>query len=270
MSSALRNQVVIRTPEGISFSHETAGPLIRFFAWALDLACVVVLGSLVGTVLHFFAVISLDFALALSTLAAFAVLVGYGMVLEWFWRGQTLGKRMFRIRVIDEQGMHLRFQQVVIRNLLRAVDQLPVFYAVGGAACLLSSRSRRLGDIAAGTVVVRIPRVRIPDLSEATGGKYNSLRECSLYTARLRREVRADEAAVGLRAVLRRDRLDPEARVLLFRQIASFYRELVPPPTDAMTGTSDERFVIDVVEILFTPRSTGSKDRTVSEKPIPE
>lgn len=263
MSSDLRNRIVIRTPEGISFSYETAGPLIRFLAWSLDLACILALASLVGSVIRVFALIDLDLGLALSSLAAFVILMGYGMALEWLWRGQTLGKRMFRIRVMDEQGLHLRVQQVVIRNLLRAVDQLPVFYAVGGAVCLFSSRSRRLGDIAAGTVVVRIPHIRIPDLSRATGGKYNSLREHPLYTARLRREIRADEAGTGLRAVLRRNRLDPDARVFLFHQIADFYRELVPPPENAATGTSDEQFVINVIDVLFTPRSAGMETRTV-------
>ena len=80
--------------------------------------------------------------------------IGYGMVTEWFWRGQTLGKRVLRLRVVDEAGLALRPSQIVVRNLLRAVDFLPVAYGFGLTAMLLDGRFRRLGDLAAGTMVI--------------------------------------------------------------------------------------------------------------------
>ena len=78
---------------------------------------------------------------------------------EWRWRGQTIGKRLLRLRVVDAEGMRLQFNQIVTRNLLRFVDSLPAFYFVGGLACWLSPKCQRLGDIAANTIVIRNPRV---------------------------------------------------------------------------------------------------------------
>ena len=66
----------------------------------------------------------------------FVVWIGYGILFEWFWRGQTPGKRLFRLRVMDVNGLRLQFHQILMRNLLRAVDSLPACYLVGGLACL--------------------------------------------------------------------------------------------------------------------------------------
>ena len=78
---------------------------------------------------------------------------------EWYWRGQTVGKRVLKLRVMDEQALRLEFSQIVVRNLLRFVDFLPGLYLVGGTACVLSRRFQRLGDLAANTIVVRNPEV---------------------------------------------------------------------------------------------------------------
>jgi len=80
-----------------------------------------------GTALGFLGLISFDFARAFTVLAYFVIQIGYGIVMEWFWRGQTLGKRLLRLRVIDSQGLRLQFSQIVIRNLLRFVDMLRCF-----------------------------------------------------------------------------------------------------------------------------------------------
>src|SRR5204862_805672 len=141
------------------FSLILAGPVTRFLAWAVDMACIGALSSAVGTLLGFLGLISPDLARGIIVLAYFVIQVGYGMVLEWFWRGQTLGKRLLRLRVMDEQGLRLQPSQIVIRNLLRFIDSLPVFYLVGGIASLVSRRAQRLADFAANTVVIRQPKV---------------------------------------------------------------------------------------------------------------
>ena len=84
--------------------------------------------------------------MALGYIAYFALSIGYPIVTEWFWRGQTIGKRMFGIRVMDVQGLRLQFSQIAIRNLLRFVDSLPLFYVVGGITCLLTRHYQRLGE----------------------------------------------------------------------------------------------------------------------------
>src|SRR5206468_9747860 len=97
-------------------------------------------------------------------LSYFVVSIGYTITCEWSWRGQTLGKRLLRLRVVDAEGLRLQFNQVVTRNLLRFVDSLPIFYFVGGVVCWFSPKCQRLGDIAANTVVICYPRIAEPDL----------------------------------------------------------------------------------------------------------
>src|ERR1041385_4715774 len=154
------NQLLIQTPEGIVFSLLLAGPVTRFLAWAVDIACIGVLWIVLGSLLGFLGLISLDLARALIVLAYFVIQIGYGITMEWLWRGQTIGKRLLRLRVMDAQGLRLQFSQIVIRNLLRFVDALPAFYLVGGIVCLASGRAQRLGDLAANTIVIRNPRIR--------------------------------------------------------------------------------------------------------------
>ena len=84
------NTLTIRTPEGIDFSLLLAGPVTRFLAWALDLATILALSGLVGSLLGILGALSRDFALGASILAYFLISVGYGIALEWYWRGQTL------------------------------------------------------------------------------------------------------------------------------------------------------------------------------------
>src|SRR5262249_10287845 len=170
--------------------------------------------------------ISVDIAKAVTLLCYFVLSVGYGMILEWHWRGQTLGKRLLRLRVVDAQGLRLQFSQVAIRNLLRFVDSLPFFYLLGGMACLFSRRAQRLGDFAANTIVVRTPQVAEPDLDQLLAGKYNSLRDYPHLEARLRQRVSPADAGIALQALLRRELLEPAARVELFSEIAQHFKAL--------------------------------------------
>lgn len=253
MSSARTNTLVIRTPEGIAFSMLLAGPVSRFLAWGMDVACILVMAIVAGAVVSLFGLISADFAQAFVVLVYFVIQVGYGIVMEWAWRGQTVGKKFLRLRVVDMQGLRLQFSQIVIRNLLRFVDGLPVFYLVGGVACLVNRRAQRLGDIAASTVVIRVPRISEPNLDLLLAGKFNSLREYPHLTARLHQRVSPAEAKIALQALLRRDELDAAARVELFGEIAAHFRLHVEFPPDAVEGITDEQFVRNVVDILFRP-----------------
>jgi uncharacterized RDD family membrane protein YckC len=248
------NTLPIRTPEGVEFSLVPAGPVIRFAAWLIDTACILAATSTVAGLLKVTALFSLDFGTALITLASFLIAVGYGICCEWFLRGQTLGKRLLRLRVVDEQGLYLQFSQVVIRNLLRVVDMIPVFYLVGGVSALFTRRSQRLGDIAASTIVVVMPELYIPDLEKLGEEKYNSLRDYPQLAARLRQKVSADQAALAMQALLRRDELDPQARVELFREMSEQFASLVKFPQEALEGLAAERYVQNVVEIVYRQR----------------
>jgi uncharacterized RDD family membrane protein YckC len=247
----------IKTPEGVSFSLLLAGPVTRFLAWLIDQACIGAASRLVGGILQLLGLISQDLAAAVSILAYFLISLGYGMILEWGWRGQTVGKRMLRLRVMDAQGLRLAFSQIVVRNLLRVVDALPALYMVGGLACLISRRAQRLGDLAANTIVVWQPETPEPDLDQLLADKYNSFHEYPHLEARLRNRTTPREAGLALRALLRRDDLEPGSRVELFRDMAAHFRGLVEFPPEAVEGISDEQYVRNVVGALF--RSRGEK-----------
>ncbi len=93
--------------------------------------------------------------LGLFALAVFIVMAGYYMVFEILWNGQTPGKRLLGVRVMRENGYPIRPVDSVVRNLVRIVDWLPGMYGVGVLTMLLNKRSKRLGDFASGTIVVR-------------------------------------------------------------------------------------------------------------------
>jgi uncharacterized RDD family membrane protein YckC len=249
--------LAVRTPEGIVFSHLLASPVSRFLAWSLDLVCILASLMLLNTVLSVFQLLSPDLAQAMSVLLYFVISIGYAMVSEWYWRGQTIGKKLFRLRVVDAQGLRLQFSQIAIRNLLRAVDGMPLFYLVGGIACLANRRTQRLGDIAANTVVIRSPLLAQPDLDQIMAGKYNSLDGCPHLEARLRQQVSPQEAAIALAAVLRSHRLEPADRVELFREIADYLRGKAQFPAEVTDGLSDEQYVRNVVDVLYRTRPTA-------------
>ena len=252
------SSLTVRTPEGIVFSLPLAGPVTRFLAWTVDLACVSAAMTAAAASLGPLGLLSLDLHQAILAIVYVALSIGYAMLAEWMWHGQTLGKWLLRLRVVDEQGLKLRPEQVVVRNLLRFVDVLPMFYLVGGTAVFLGRRAQRLGDVAAGTVVVRALPRQEPDLETLLVGKYNSLRGHAHLEARLRQRVTPDEAALALRALLRRDGLDPAARVDLFHDIAGHFRRMVEFPAETTEGLTDEQYVRNVVDILFRTRGDAA------------
>ena len=244
----LLTSLQIRTPEGVVFAYRLAGPITRCLAWIVDAAVVFIL---------FYAVAKL---LAIGGISASGILAGllfiaYTTILEWRWRGQTLGKRLLRLRVLDAAGLRLHFTQLFVRNLLRAVDSLPFFYVIGGLSVLLSRNAQRLGDLAAGTIVVHMPHRSDPDLEQALERKFNSLRQSPHLAARLRQRVSPEEAQIALRALLRRDAYDPAARIVLFRELAAHFKSLVTFPVEDTESLADEQYVRNVVDILYRTRS---------------
>jgi len=243
--------LTIRTPEGIVFSQLVGGPVTRFFAWFIDQLCIQVLLMVFGMLISLIEVVSFEFALAFMVIGWFVVGIAYGIFFEWSWRGQTIGKKLFRLRVVDAEGMRLQFNQIVVRNLLRFVDELPLFYFVGGLTCWLNSKCQRLGDIAANTVVIRAPKISEPDLDQLLAGKFNSLRQFPHLVARLRQNVSPAEADIALQAILRRDEFDPVARVELFDDLARHFRAKVEFPQEATDGVADEQYLRNVVDVIY-------------------
>ena len=125
----------------------------------------------------------------------------YCIVLEWRWSGQTIGKRLLGLRVIDERGLRLQLPQVVLRNIMRLIDAPPpLLYLIGGITALVSRKGQRLGDMAANTVVVRERRRQLPNLEQIAPARYNSLLAWPHLAARLRSLASPDAVGMTVRS----------------------------------------------------------------------
>jgi uncharacterized RDD family membrane protein YckC len=248
------NVMKIQTPEGITFPLLLASPIVRCFATLFDQVCISIAILILLFGLSFIQAFSGDLYVAILTIAYFVFSIGYPILTEWLWRGQTLGKRVFRLRVMDVQGLRLQFSQIAIRNLLRFVDSLPLFYVVGGITSSISRHYQRLGDLAANTIVVRMPQTIVPDVGQVMAGKFNSFRDYPHLAARLRQRISAQEASIALEALVRRDDLEPQARITLFSEIADHLKTTVEFPADAVEGLTSEQYVRNAVDVLFSAR----------------
>jgi uncharacterized RDD family membrane protein YckC len=250
MQPARQSRWSIETPEGIVFSLELATPVTRALAWAVDAAAIAMASWFIGQLCQTLNLLSSDWASAVSVIAYFAISIAYAILLEWRWRGQTIGKRLFGLRVMDIDGLRLQLPQIALRNLLRLVDALPLFYLVGGLACVFSRNAQRLGDLAANTVVTRERQTEPPDLEQLAPAKYNSLLAQPHLAARLRSLVSPEAAALAVRAVTRRDGYHPLARIALFRELAAHFRGLVEFPEEAVDSLTDEQYVQCVLRVI--------------------
>jgi len=140
----------VETPEGIDLAIRPAGPVARGLALGIDLAVRQGLSLTVGIPL----VLGGDAGLGLWLLLAFFMEWLYPVAFEVLASGQTPGKRALRLRVVNLDGTPVAPSASVVRNLLLAADLLPFFYLTGLVATLCNPRFQRLGDLAAGTVVI--------------------------------------------------------------------------------------------------------------------
>lgn len=157
----------LETTEHVELDFELAGPGSRFCAWAIDALLMFLIAFLlavvgmvtfgaVGTVLDGDLERALGgWALTAAIMAFFLVTTFYHVFFEIVLRGQTPGKRQLQLRAIREDGVGMGVTDILIRNLLRVVDFLPLFYGLGGAISLFHPMHKRLGDLAAGTIVVK-------------------------------------------------------------------------------------------------------------------
>ena len=142
----------VETPEGVTLDLRLAGPVARSGAWLLDF---MIRFAIFFTASLFLARFG-DTGMGLLLIGVFLLEWFYPVVFELTW-GATPGKKALRLVVIHDNGTPIRWQASLIRNLLRAVDFLPLFYGFGLISMLLNRRFQRLGDIAAGTLVIHVP-----------------------------------------------------------------------------------------------------------------
>src|SRR5947209_9682125 len=159
--------LVVATPERVSFDYQVAGLATRGIAQLLDLLILsVVLAGVYFGAIAVAAVGSDTVAFLVAVIGTVVVVVGYHWACEAFWSGQTVGKKAFRLRAVGDRGEPLTFAQAGIRNVVRIVDFLPYLYGVGLVVLFVNGRGKRLGDLAAGTIVVKdsdyLPLWKVP------------------------------------------------------------------------------------------------------------
>jgi uncharacterized RDD family membrane protein YckC len=171
----IADQLNIDTPELVSIEFPLAGIGSRFIAILVDslilgatLILLVFLAAFILPALGYFGSKSASWGIGIFLLILFLLFWGYFALFEAFNNGRTPGKRVAKIRVIHQSGRGVNFAEALARNLVRIIDYLPGFYGVGIAAMFMSRQSQRLGDMVAGTLVVREREVEAPMWGEST------------------------------------------------------------------------------------------------------
>lgn len=224
--------------------------MVRALALGVDVLVILGVQTVLQGLFHVLVMFDRDVFEGLLMLLFFVLNFLYFMVTEWRFAGQTFGKRLLGLRVVDSRARRLRGSQVVVRNLFRVIDMFPVFYAVGGVASLLHPRFQRLGDMAAGTLVVRLPKRGVRVRTEEGARKYNSLRGYPQVEGRLRRETTPEELGLLTEALGRRESLDAEARIETFRELRAYFEGRFRFPRQETEGMGDEAFLRNVLDSL--------------------
>jgi uncharacterized RDD family membrane protein YckC len=211
----------VATPERVALTLPVAGIGYRCLAWLIDAAILFlfwvtayfVFSLLVSDIVGLFRGLS-GFVQTLLAVGIFATQWLYWTVNEVFFNGQTPGKRVMRIRVVRADGSPVGVYESAVRNLLRAVDFLPILYATGCITMLMSRQHRRLGDMVAGTLLVREERFNLDKYTAPTSAAVSPRPGPAVAASA---PVRMGPAEVEfILAFLERARwLEPEARLRL-------------------------------------------------------
>ena len=227
------DRISVPTPEGVTLEVTVAGVGSRFTAGLVDqLLRFAVLGALVilGGVAGGEADASGQLVVAWVFVAIFLVQFGYDVLFETLASGRTPGKRWTGLRVVKAGGGPVGFVASALRNVLRIVDAMPGFYVVGILSILFTRNNQRLGDLAAGTLVVRERRqlTALPSAPAPSAGPPGTDSELWDVSA-----VTGEELATVRRFLDRRSTLTPDARARLAQEMASrLGPKVVGPPTE--------------------------------------
>ena len=251
----------VETPERVRFRYQLAGPGRRALAWLVDTVLrALVFATVVAVVSLFSAAGSflIEASAGVILVSLFALEWLYGVVFETLLDGRTPGKAALQLRVVRGDGAPVRFADVVLRNLLRAVDYFPIFsplgvdslayptFAIAIVVMTLDPRLRRIGDLVAGTVVVVDVHERLRGMAEIDPPV--SDRERQELPAAV--SLSADELRVLEEYVRRRPSLSAQRSEELAEQIG--------PMLSERTGVRADSW--DRVLVLAYARATG-KDR---------
>jgi len=178
MSATIASEeiLIIETPERVPLHFALASIGNRFLACAIDhtiqvltLLLIFLAGLALANLTSWENTIESapKWVYAVMILLVFLIFAGYFAFFEWLWSGQTPGKRWMRLRVIREDGRPITFWEASVRNLIRTLDMMPApFYSVGLISVFVTGRDQRVGDMVAGTVVVREREAEAPPFAQ--------------------------------------------------------------------------------------------------------
>ncbi len=244
----MRDVYVITTPENVDFEFEVAGVTSRALAWFIDLLVMMVGFVVVATLLSQAYGLLGGLAEALAYIAMFVIQWGYGTVLEARWRGQTVGKRMLGLRTLSDRGLPITFMAAAIRNLVRVVDILPALYGTGAVAVFLDPRGRRLGDLAAGTIVVRERKAPKPGAVVPVSERHNTFIADPGVVHAVRR-ITPPERDAMVALGLRREALPLDVRHDLFGRLSRHLEVRLGVARPSFF--SEERFVLNLTAVVL-------------------
>lgn len=254
------DQVTIETPEHIEVHYELAGIGSRALAGLFDFMLQAIITVLIVMALVWLgAVLKLqDFLGVIGAIiigsTGFLAFTVYYVIAEMLTGGQSPGKRMAGLRVVGVDGRPITFLQSALRNIIRAVDMIPFFYTVGLIAVFASRRAQRLGDMVAGTMVVKERLHELPEQRPTLEVELATPAPLALapeVEARLRTSLHlltAAEVAAAERIVERRHELQPAVRQQLVGQIAETLLAKMPQ-VPAADFPNQERFLEAVARL---------------------
>lgn len=245
----MNDHLSVETPEQININYQKAGIGSRFYAALLDtllLALIVFIGLYVNyNFLLKFGDVLENWLGAISGLLVFAVFWGYFMVFEITTNGQSPGKYALGLRVIKEGGYPISFGDSAIRNLVRLVDFLPFCYGTGLIVMLINGNWQRLGDLAAGTLVVKTNRKTNVDLNQSINPIDISSDE-NLYSDWIQPMLVTDSEFDMIREYLRRrPELSPIRRLELARTIGRSIAEKM----GGESAINFDKFLLEVYKL---------------------
>jgi uncharacterized RDD family membrane protein YckC len=243
------DRYIVDTPENIEFGYDVAGIGARFLAALVD-------SSIFTAIMYIIFRLLINSDIGSSAFKTFLIgstllQCAYYIAFERFWNGQTPGKRLLGIRVVQEAGRPVTLIASVIRNFIRLIDFFPVFYGTGILAMFIDKRARRVGDLAAGTLVVRDrQRVTLESLLSGTrsGSVANALAGNAKSLLPNIEALRPQDMALVQDFLLRRSTLPPDRRSRIASQLAyALFGRLgysVPGDAELFLQQASDQYVI--------------------------
>ena len=262
----MNEQLSVETPEQIDINFQQAGIGSRFYAALIDFLLLLLI-ALVGYYVNERFILELGDVLgkwlsALGGVIVFALNWGYYIVFEIATNGQSLGKRVLGLRVIKEGGYPISFADSAIRNLVRIADFLPLFYGVGLLVMLLNKNWQRLGDLAAGTLVIKTVRA---ELTLPQAGSYSVSPQELMYDAWIQPALVTEaETRTICEYLTRRAKLSENRRAALASAIGS-------PIVEKMGGSgsiSYDKFLEEVytLKMLCSENKNVKTDQSITNE----